>query len=140
MEEKLALEVAIPERQIVSNVVDSVEIPSESGYMGILPGHAALITKLGYGVLSFTSSGEKKSYVALHGGLMEVLPGFVRVLADSAEWAENVDLERAQKALDRATSMIQNQEIEVDVARATRSIRRAEARLEAVRRSKETHG
>ena len=139
MEEKLTLEVAIPKRQMVSDVVDSVEIPSESGYMGILPGHAALITKLGYGVLSFTS-GEKKNYIALHGGLVEVLPGFIRVLADSAEWAENVDLERAQEALDRATSMIQNQEIEVDMARATRSIRRAEARLETVRRSRETHG
>jgi F-type H+-transporting ATPase subunit epsilon len=139
MEEKLTLAVVIPKRQMVSDVVDSVEIPSESGYMGILPGHAALITKLGYGVLSFTS-GEKKNHIALHGGLVEVLPGFVRVLADSAEWAENVDFERAQKALDRATSMIQNQEIEVDMARATRSIRRAEARLETVRRSSETHG
>lgn len=137
MEEKLTLEVVIPERQLVSDVVDSVEIPSEKGYMGILPGHAALIAKLGYGVLSFTSD-KKRNYIALHGGLMEVLPGLVRVLADSAEWAENVDLERAQKSRDRATSMIQNHEIKVDMARATRSIRRAEARLETVRRSKET--
>ena len=137
MEGKLTLEVAIPERQLVSDVVDSVEIPSETGYMGILPGHAALIAKLGHGVLSFTS-GEKRNYLALHGGLMEVLPGLVRVLADSGEWAENVDYERAEKAHDRATNMIQNHEIEVDVARATQSIRRAEARLEAVRRSKKT--
>ena len=73
--------------------------------MGILPGHAALIAKLGYGVLSFTSD-KKRNYIALHGGLMEVLPGLVRVLADSAEWAENVDLERAQKSRDRATEKL----------------------------------
>ena len=130
---KLKLEIAVPERQVLSDEVDSVEAPAKDGYMGVLPGHAALITELGHGVLSYEVSG-KKSYMALSGGLMEVLPNHVRVLADSAEWAEEVDLERAETARRRANDMLQSHEMEIDGERAMRAVRRAEARLEATRR------
>ncbi len=130
---KLKLEVAVPTRQVLSDEVDSVEAPAADGYMGVLPGHAALITELGHGVLSYEAGG-KKSYMALSGGLMEVLPDHVRVLADSAEWADEVDLERAETARRRANDMLQSHEMEIDVERAQRAIRRAEARLEATER------
>ncbi len=133
MADKLKLEVAVPERQVFCDEVDSVEAPAKDGYMGVLPGHAALITELGHGVLSFEAGGTK-SYMALNGGLMEVLPDHVRVLADSAEWAEKVDLERAETARRRANDMLQSHEMEIDVERAVRAVRRAEARLEATRR------
>ena len=130
---KLKLEVAVPQHQVLSDEVDSVEAPAKDGYMGVLPGHAALITELGHGVLSFEAAGNKR-YMALSGGLMEVLPDHVRVLADSAEWAEEVDLERAETARRRANDMLQSHEMEIDVERALRAIRRAEARLEATKR------
>ncbi len=129
----LKLEIAVPERQVLSDEVDSVEAPAKDGYMGVLPGHAALITELGNGVLSFDAGG-KKRYMALSGGLMEVLRDHVRVLADATEWAEEVDLERAETARRRANDMLQSHEMEIDVERAMRAVRRAEARLEATKR------
>ena len=133
MAEKLKLEVAVPERQVLSDSVESVKAPAKDGYIGVLPGHAALITELGHGVLSFEAGG-KKRYMALNGGLMEVLSNSVRVLADSVEWAEEIDSARAEKALQRANDVLQNHEIEIDVERAVRAVSRAEARLAATRR------
>ena len=80
----LQLEIATPERLALSQQADSVQIPGKDGYMGILPGHAALLSELGQGTLSFTQSGKTGSFT-VSGGYVEVRDDHVRVLADKAE-------------------------------------------------------
>jgi len=87
MPDTIELEIATPERQLVREEVSEVQLPGKSGYMGILPGHAALLGQLGTGFLSYTVSGRKR-YLSVQGGFVEVLPDHVRVLANTAERAE----------------------------------------------------
>ena len=132
MDGKLKLDVAVPERQMLSEEVDAVQVPAADGSLGVLPDHAPLMTQLGAGVLSYQAAGQTR-YMALTGGVMEVLPDHVRVLADTAEWAEEVDVNRAAEARRRANDMLQSHQMEIDIERANRAIRRAEARLEATK-------
>ena len=134
MEGKIKLEVAVPERLLLSEQVDEVQIPALGGSMGVLPGHAPLISQLGAGVLSYRLD-QQTRYMALNGGVMEVLPDHVRVLGDSAEWAEEIDVKRAEESRRRANDVLQRHDMEIDVERASRAIRRAQARLEAGRRA-----
>ena len=77
----LELEVATPEKQLVSKAVDSVQVPGADGYLGILPGHAALLSELGSGELSYVSGGKTET-LKISGGYVEVRDNYVRVLAD----------------------------------------------------------
>ena len=77
----LELEVAIPEKQLVSTTADSVQVPGADGYLGILPGHAALLSELGSGELSYVSGGKTET-LKISGGYVEVRDNYVRVLAD----------------------------------------------------------
>src|SRR5215467_5788327 len=95
------LEIATPERLLVHESATEAQIPAKDGMLGILPEHAPLLSLLGTGVLTFQGEGHRKS-MALSGGWLEVLPDHVRVLADRAEPAEEIDVERARKALERA--------------------------------------
>ncbi len=131
----LTLEVAVPERLLVRETVKQVQIPGEGGYFGVLPGHAPLMSKLGIGVLSF-QNGSRMRYMSVHGGVVEVLPDHVRVLADTAEWAEDIDIERAETARRRANDLLGGHNMEVDVDRTLQAVARAQARLEATRRLK----
>jgi len=81
MADTLHLEVATPEREVVNASADSVTIPGKDGYMGILPGHAALLSELGEGELSYVSGG-KTAQLTISGGYVEVRDNWVRVLAD----------------------------------------------------------
>ena len=130
MADVLQLEVATPERQLVREEVTEVQIPGLNGYMGILPGHAALLSRLGIGYLSYMAAGHRK-YLSIHGGFVEVLPGHVRVLADLGERAEEIDIERAKRAAQRAEAELINPNLGVDPAVALAALRRAEARLTA---------
>ncbi len=135
MADKLTIEVAVPERLLIREQVDEVQIPALDGYMGVLPGHAPLMTELGIGVLSYKMDGQSR-YMALHGGVMEVLPDHVRILADTAEWAEEIDVKRAQQARQRATDLLQRHDMEINVEEASLAIHRAQSRLEAYDRAK----
>ncbi len=97
----IQLEVVTPERELVREEVESVEAPGKAGYLGILPGHAPLVGQLGAGFLSYAAGGRRR-YLAISGGFIEVLPDQVRVMADVAERAEEIDVERARRALARA--------------------------------------
>ncbi len=101
MAERIELEVATPERPMVSEQVTEVQVPGQDGYLGILPGHAPLLSLLGAGALSYVTGGTRR-FLAVQGGLVEVLPGQVRVLANLAERAEDIDIARARADLDRA--------------------------------------
>jgi F-type H+-transporting ATPase subunit epsilon len=130
MAEALALEVVTPERLLVREQVSSVQVPTPNGYLGILPGHAALLAELDTGFLSYEAGG-KRWYLAVHEGYLEVLADHVRVLANAAERAEEIDVERARAAMKRAQEQILNASLGVDPAFALGAMQRAQARLDA---------
>lgn len=130
MADSFDLEIATPERLLLKEQVNELQIPGKEGYLGILPGHAALLTELGTGFLSYTCGGSKR-YLSIHGGFMEVLPDHVRVLANVAEKAEEIDLERARKDLQRAQEQVMNPALGVDPAAALDAMAAARARIDA---------
>jgi F-type H+-transporting ATPase subunit epsilon len=127
MAENLELEVATPERELVHEQVTDVQLPGKDGYLGILPGHAALLGQLGAGSLCYTSAGQSH-WLAVDGGFVEVLDDHVRVLADTAEKAENIDLAKAKTELQKATEALPTAE-NPDVALA--AMNHAQARVNA---------
>ncbi len=123
----LELEVDTPERQLVHEQVEDVQLPGLDGYMGILPGHAPLVGQLGTGFLGYLA-GSKRSYLAVDGGFLEILEDHVRVLADSAERAEEIDVNRARAELTDCEARLTNPG--VDPAAALHDVARAQARVE----------
>ncbi len=130
MPESIELEVATPERMLVHEQVSEVQVPGKDGYLGILPGHAPLLGQLGTGFLSY-QAGSRRRYLSVHGGFLEVLPDHVRVLADAAERAEEIDLERAREELRRAQEDIGSPSIGIDPAKALAALLHAQARVDA---------
>ena len=127
----LELEVATPERALVRESVTDVQVPGKNGYMGILPGHAPLLGLLGIGTLTYVSASDgKKRYLSIHQGFVEVLEDHVRVLADVAERAGEIDVQRARGALQRAQEEGLNPALGVDPGAALLAMARAQARLE----------
>ena len=123
------LEIATPDRELVHENVTWAEIPAEQGYIGVLPGHAPLLSELGVGELSYTLVNGQKHTVGVYGGFMEIYPGGTRVLASQAEQPNEVDAKRAELALRRANERLLNPAPGVDIARALNAARRAQARL-----------
>jgi|SRR5665213_3226558 len=102
MADTLLLQVVSPERQLVEEQVTEVQVPALDGFLGVLPGHAKLLSALKPGgVLSYQANGQEK-FLAVYGGFVEVLPDCVRVLADGAELREEIDAQDAQQKLDAA--------------------------------------
>ena len=127
---KLTLEVAVPERQLINEEVDEVQAPAATGYLGVLPGHAPLVSELQVGVLSFRVAGKTRA-MALEGGVMEVLPDNVRVLADEAQWGEEVDIDKESRIRDEARKRLRERTEAVDFDRERLVLARAQARLDA---------
>jgi F-type H+-transporting ATPase subunit epsilon len=130
MADAMQLEVATPERLVVRAEVSEVQVPGKDGYLGILPGHAPLMGMVGTGFLSYVA-GPKRFYLSVRGGFLEVLPDQVRVLADQAERAEEIDVERAKADLRRALDLVTNPSVGVDPAAALDAMMHAQARVEA---------
>jgi len=106
MAQALELEVATPERAVVNEQVTEVQVPGLDGYLGILPGHAPLLSLLGSGSLSYNASGTRR-FLAVQGGVIEVVEDHVRVLANIAERAEEIDAAKARADLEKAEHEIQ---------------------------------
>jgi len=130
MAELLELEIATPERQLVREQVSEVQLPGKNGYLGILPGHAALLSLLGTGFLNYVAGG-KRRYLSVQGGFVEVQADHVRVLANVAERAEEIDVERAKKDLAKAQEEMINPALGVDPAVALDALAWAQARIDA---------
>lgn len=127
----IELDIVTPERFVLHETVQSVELPGKEGYMGILPGHAPLLSELGVGTLAYRK-GSDVEYFAVIRGFVEVLPGRVIVLADACERAEEIDVARARIALERARSeMAKKSSADADWDRASLALNRALARLQA---------
>jgi F-type H+-transporting ATPase subunit epsilon len=131
MADTLQLTVVTPERALVDEAVDQVQVPGMNGYLGLLPGHAALFSELKTGELSYTQGGRSVS-LAISRGFVEVMADAVRVLADVAEAADRIDIERATKARGRAEEHISGSSDNTDYTRAQDAIQRADTRLSVV--------
>ncbi len=130
MPDVLELEIATPEKELVREEVTEVQLPGKTGYLGILPGHAALLSQLGTGFLSYTVGGRKR-YLSVHGGFVEVSDQHVRVLANIAERAEEIDIEKARAELAKANQDVINPSVGVDPAVALEALAWAQARIDA---------
>jgi len=122
------LEIVTPSRLLVKDAAEEAQIPGVTGYLGILPGHAPLITELGVGEITYKASGATHT-LSVAWGFMEVLPDKVTILAEAAERPHEIDVERAQKAKDRAEQRLKSNDVEVDYTRAEDALQRAETRL-----------
>lgn len=114
---------------MVQDAVTEVQIPGKNGYLGILPGHAPLITELSVGELSYRING-LSHYLAMAWGFAEVLPTRVTILAETAERAEDIDVERARRAKEKAEQMLHSNDPNTDFARALEALKHAEVRLD----------
>lgn len=123
------LEIVTPERQVVDDRAEEMQIPGRKGYLGILPGHAPLITELDVGEISYRR-GQKTRYLAVAWGFAEVLPDRVIILAETAERAEEIDIERARQAVEKAQKHLRRSDPDVDFARAEVALKRALIRLQ----------
>jgi len=127
---EIRLDIVTPDRLVAHGAVTAVTIPGKNGYLGILPGHAPLLTELVPGELHYTSGGVGHA-LAVNWGFAEVLHDRVIVLAQSAERAEEIDRARAERAKARAEERLKRfNDPQVDMERAREALRRAIARLE----------
>jgi len=130
----LLLEIVTPERQVFSDEVDSVVCPGIDGELGILPHHAPLLTTLGFGELRIRKNGEDE-FFAIAGGFLQVRPDKVVVMAETADMAAEIDLEKAQDARREAERQLsEGFEEPADLARARASLQRALIRIRVAER------
>jgi len=129
MADTFKLEIVTPEKKVVDTTAEEVQIPGKNGYLGVLPGHAPLITELAVGEISYRSGAEEQR-LAVAWGFAEVLPDKVTILAETAERPSEIDVERARKAKDRAEQRLTSGDTNVDVERSLDALHKAETRLE----------
>jgi F-type H+-transporting ATPase subunit epsilon len=135
MADTFTLEVVTPTRLIVRETVREAQIPVRGGYIGVLPGHTPLLAEMGIGELSYHVGDRVHSCTAI-GGFVEALGDRVIVLADRAERAEEIDVPRAQAALDRAQKRLATpNDPNVDWKRAQEALERAQIRLQVAAKS-----
>src|ERR1700746_2301066 len=131
MPDATELVIGTPEKQLLRETVADVQMPGENGYLGILPGHAPLMTELGMGELSYRdTSGKGSTPIAIIRGFAEVLPDRVTILAETAERAEEIDLQRAKDALARAEKRLAANHPNIDWDRANIALQRALIRIQ----------
>ena len=129
--DSIQLVVVTPVSQLLSEAVTEVQLPGADGYLGVLPGHAPLITELGIGELTYKTANGQIGMLAIIRGFAEVLPERVSVLAETAERPEDIDVNRAQQALKRAQELIAKGG-DIDWDRASASLQRALVRIQVV--------
>jgi F-type H+-transporting ATPase subunit epsilon len=135
MSNSFQLEIVTPEKMVVKDTAEEMQIPGKDGYLGILPGHAPLITELAVGLISYRKEGATQ-YLAVAWGFAEVLPDKVTVLAETAERADEIDVSRAEEARKRAEERLKSGNTETDFTRAQDSLERAETRLEVAQKGR----
>jgi F-type H+-transporting ATPase subunit epsilon len=126
----LKMEIVTPDRKVLGKEIKSLVVPASDGYVGILPGHAPLVTSLGIGVLNYKSD-EENDLIAISGGFMEVSENKISIMADTAECCSEIDLERAKRAEQRARERLKQQKTDIDFVRAEKALKRALARQSA---------
>jgi len=131
-EKTLKLDVVTPEKKVLSEDITSLIIPAIEGYLGVLPNHAPLISGLEPGVVKYKVAGNYNK-MAVSGGFLEVSDNVATIIANTAELPEEIDVERAREAKERAEQRLK-QKAGVDIHRAEMALRRALARLKVAGR------
>ena len=132
---KLTLEIVTPDRALVTEQVDEVELPGSEGYFGVLPGHTELLASLQVGELWYRI-GQEKFYLAVAFGFVEVLPDHVTVLARIAEKSQDIDVGRAESAKKRAESRVASPSPDMDFERARVALMKSLIRLQIASRAR----
>jgi F-type H+-transporting ATPase subunit epsilon len=127
--EKIQLDIVTPERAVLSEAVDELILPGSEGYLGVRPGHAPLLTTLKVGTIQIRTGNERR-YLAVSWGFVEVLPERVSILAETAERAEEIDVDRAIRAKERAEKRMKDAEPDVDFRRAQVALEKALIRIQ----------
>jgi F-type H+-transporting ATPase subunit epsilon len=136
MPDTFQLEIVTPEKKIVDTAATEAQIPGKNGYLGILPGHAPLITELAVGEVTFhAGNNNEEQRLALAWGFAEVLPNKVTILAETAERPSEIDVERARNSKERAEQRLTSGDTNVDVERSLDALHKAETRLEVAGKS-----
>ena len=133
MADTFELEIVTPDKMVVRDTAEEMQIPGKDGYLGILPHHAPLITELAVGEITYRKA-NITHHLAVAWGFAEVLPDRVTILAETAERAEDVDVSRAQTAKDRAENRLVAGNTEEDFTKANGDLKRAETRLKVAGR------
>ena len=133
---KLTLEIVTPDRALVNEQVDEVELPGSEGYFGVLPGHSPLLASLQVGELWYRI-GNEKHYLSVAFGFVEVLPEHVTVLARLAEKAQDIDVARAEAAKKRAEERVaKSPHPDIDFERARVALMKSLIRLQVASRAR----
>jgi F-type H+-transporting ATPase subunit epsilon len=132
---KLTLEIVTPDRSLVNEQVDEVQLPGSEGYFGVLPGHTPLLATLHVGELWYRV-GQEKHFLAIAFGFVEVLPDRVTVLAQVAERSQEIDVARAEAARQRAEERLARPRTDVDFERARVALMKSLIRLQVASRAR----
>jgi len=135
----IKLEIVTAERQVFSGDVTTIIAEGSEGQLTVLPKHAPLITMLAPGELVIRKDGDEQ-YMVISGGFMEVMPDKVIVLADACERSDEIDLERATAAKQRAEERLKSMTTEIDQSRAEAALRRSIARLRVAEKRRRMPG
>jgi F-type H+-transporting ATPase subunit epsilon len=130
----LDLIIVTPEKAVVKEQVDEAQIPGAEGYLGILPGHAPLFSELKVGEVGYRK-GDRWYFLSVAWGFVEIHSDQVRILAETAERAHEIDIDRALRAKERAEERISKGGDDIDYRRALISLERALIRIQVSRKT-----
>ena len=135
MAETFHLRIVTPTQQIVREETEEMQVPGKEGYLGILAGHAPLLSELKIGEITYRQ-GRELRHLAVSWGFVEVLPEQVTVLAETAEKSSDIDVSRAQASKERAERRLSHPDPDTDFDRATVAFHKALSRLQVAARGK----
>jgi len=130
--DKFKLRIVTPERVFYEGEADMVEMNTTEGQIGCYPGHIPLTVIIRPGILSIHEGDEVKT-AALHEGSAEILPDSVNILAETVEWPDEIDEERARAALERAKKRLESKTDDLEMSRAETALQRAITRINALK-------
>lgn len=134
MADTFDIEIATPERLFAREKAIRSQIPAKDGYIGVLPDHAALVSELGIGALTYTTPEDHRFSIAIRGGFLEINNNVVRVLTDEADKGQEIDVSKAEKDLKQAQDSMVNPGLGIDIAGALIAYRHAQAKIDAARK------
>ena len=135
----IRLNIVTIERQVYSEDVDMVIAPGSEGELGILPHHTPLLTTLKEGILRVKRGSQEETF-SIGGGIMEVLPDRIIVMADAAEYSDEIDVARAEQARQRAEALLRDRPPGVALDAALAALRRSQVRLRVAQRRRRREG
>lgn len=130
------LDVVSAEKQIFSGLVEKIQVTGSEGELGIFPGHAPLLTAIKPGMVHIVKEHGNEEYIYLSGGILEVQPSTVTVLADTAIRGKDLDEARAMESKRKAEEHINNSHGDIDYAQASADLSKALAKLRVIELTK----